>query len=207
MGFSVVPGGQVGQEGGSLLLLRAVIQPWSEIKLKMTLGLVSAEDIGTVPDSDHLRFSFINFISLHIPILPPPPENTRVCLPFAPYLICEQEENDEEVPRWKALVRAVNGIFQNTMAPHSKSNMDTLNEVLKNDWKVQKVSKYIYPVLVPKEEETDAVEETENVEGEKETLNDSSWLMQSQAWQYQVVFVCIYVMVFSTVKVRLGNIK
>ena len=59
----------------------------------------------------------------------------------------------ELVPEWKTIVRKVNSLFRNTTAPHAKSNGDTLNEVLKMDWKINKPSKYIYPELMVEEEE------------------------------------------------------
>ena len=64
-------------------------------------------------------------------------------------------------------MKACNGLFRHTTAPHSKSNMDNLNKALKSNWKHDKVSKYIYPVLVAEEEVTEEAPETENNEGEQ----------------------------------------
>ena len=152
---------RVEAEGGSLLWLRAIAQPWTGLKLKMTIGLMSTRDMARVPDADHPRFPFINILSTHLPILPSPPEEERICLPFIPYLICGQEEDDDSVPNWTTIVKAVNGMFRDTTAPHSKSNMAKLMETLKGDWKTTKMSKFCYPVLV--EDEND---EEENAEGE-----------------------------------------
>ena len=69
------------------------------------------------------------------------------CLPFIPYLIKEFEDENEETPSWKTMVRACNGLFQNNSAPHSKSNMMTLQEMLKGDWKAAKGSKYNWPEI------------------------------------------------------------
>ena len=152
---------KVEEAGGSLIWLRAIAQPWTGLKLKVTLGLMASKDIGKVPDSDHSRFPFINFLSLHIPILPASQEEANTCLPFIPYLLWDQEEECEDVPDWKTIVKACNGLFRETTAPHSKSNLNTLKEALKTEWKIKKVSKYIYPVLITEDTEP----ERENIEG------------------------------------------
>ena len=51
------------------------------------------------------------------------------------------------------MVRSAAGMFRNPKPPHSKSNMDTLAEALKGDWKASKKTKWIYPELGMDEEE------------------------------------------------------
>ena len=99
-------------------------------------------------------------------LMPCPPIETAICLPFVPYLIPNGEDADDiSLPEWKTIVRGCNGLFRDTTAPHSKSNLDNLMEALKNDWRAAKMSKYIYPVLVVEETQ----EEDEDVEGELST--------------------------------------
>ena len=99
----------------------------------------------------------------NIPILPTPPEDLQVCLPFIPYLIDDGEDDEEEVtlPRWSTMVRSVTGLFQGNSAPHSKSNMVNLRETLKGDWKADKRFKYSYPEIELEENN----EETEDPAG------------------------------------------
>ena len=150
---------KVEEDGGASLWLRSVVQPWTGLKLKMTLGIMTAKDISKIPESMNPRFPFINILSTHVPVLPAPPSECSVCLPFVPYLISDEE--DEVLPEWKTILRCCNGMLRETTAPHSKSNLDNLMETLKGDWRAPKGSKYIYPVLI---EEEIAVEEVDDGE-------------------------------------------
>ena len=154
---------RVESDGGNPLWLRAILQPWTGLKLKLTVGVFATKDATKVQDSDHPRFPFINLIMTNIPILPTPPEDLQVCLPFIPYLIDDGEDDEEEVtlPRWSTMVRSVTGLFQGNSAPHSKSNMVNLRETLKGDWKAGKRSKYSYPEIELEENN----EETEDPAG------------------------------------------
>ena len=140
---------KVEADGGQPLWLRAILQPWTGLKLKLTIGVFAAKDATKEQDSEHPRFPIITLVTTSIPIFPFPPENTRVCLPFVPFLIGDEqeEEDDSNIPRWNNLVKAVNGLLRDNTAPHCKSNMENLKEALKGDWKADKRSKYAYPVF------------------------------------------------------------
>ena len=129
---------RVVEDGGLPLWLRAVAQPWPGLKVKVTLGLFAAKDMARVQDSSHPRFPFVNLVTITIPINPGLPDNFEIRLPFTPYLIDDRteevEEDDVILPDWVAIVSACNGMFRDTTAPHSKSNMSNLRETLKTDW-------------------------------------------------------------------------
>ena len=150
-------------DGGESLWLRAILQPWTGLRLRLTVGVYAAKDVTRIQDSNHPRFPFINLMVQSIPMMPSPPESLKVCLPFIPYLIDDTEEEEEEavLPGWNQLVRAVIGMFRGNSAPHSKSNMTNLREVMKGDWKADKKSKYSYPEI----DLVDDVEDGTNVEG------------------------------------------
>ena len=154
---------RVDTEGGAPLWFRAVAQPWSSMKIKVTIGVLATKDARRVPDSNHPRHPFISLLSVTVPILPSPPEEDAVCLPFVPYIIDSREEDDEprSIPKWKTIVKATNGLFRETSAPHSKSNLENLYEALKTDWKAPKKTKYIYPELISEEDDIEEV----NIEG------------------------------------------
>ena len=144
---------RVEADGGQPLWMRAVLQPWSGLKLRMTLGVFAVKDVNRVQESSHHRFPFISLLSVNIPILPIPPNEEEVCLPFVPYVIDGREDDENNcVPTWAKMVKAVNGMFRGTSAPHSKSSMSTLKEALRGDWKTEKPSKHVYPVLQVDEE-------------------------------------------------------
>ena len=148
---------KVEEDGGLPLWIRAVAQPWPGLKVKVTFGLFTAKDVHKVTDSSHSGFPFVNLVTITIPILPGLPENHNIRLPFTPYLIDASEETEEEdvvLPNWLGILSACNGMFRDTTAPHSKSNMTNLNEALKSDWKKEKTSKYVFPQLLETEEET-----------------------------------------------------
>ena len=86
--------------------LRAVAQPWTGLKVKVTLGLFSAKDVTKVQDSGHPRFPFINLLSVIIPILPYSPEGFSIRLPFTPYLVDDRDEEEEDLvlPEWPAIL-------------------------------------------------------------------------------------------------------
>ena len=136
-------------DGGDSLWLRAILQPWTGLKLRLTVGVFATKDMTRIQDSNHPRFSFISLTVSSIPFMPQPPENLKICLPFLPYLIDGGDEDLEEmmVPGWNLMVRSVIGLFHGNSAPHSKSNMGTLREALKGDWKAEKRSKYTYPEI------------------------------------------------------------
>ena len=87
--------------------------------------------------------------------MPDTPEGTSVCLPFVPYLLGTEEEDDAQsfIPTWAKIVRATVGMFRTPTPRHSKSNVTNLEEALKTDWKQQKRTKYIYPEITMEEEE------------------------------------------------------
>ena len=116
----------------------------------------------------HPRFPFITLATVFVPILPSPPDNFSIKLPFAPYLLDDRETEEEELdlPGWPAIVSACMGLFRNTSAPHAKSNMVNLKEVLKTDWRKDKRSKYIYP----------QVEKEVNITGHHEAAGESRTL-------------------------------
>ena len=141
-------------DGGAPLWFRAIAQPWTGLKLKVTIGLMVAKDIRKIQDSNHPRFPFINICSLQVPIFPWPQHEEKICLPFIPYLITETEDDEDQVPSWRNMVKACNGLFRDNSAPHSKSNMVNLLEAMKGDWKANKPSKYTWPELIRDEPET-----------------------------------------------------
>ena len=161
---------KVEADGGASLWMRAVVQPWTGLKLKVTLGLMTSNDISNIPESTNPRFPFINILSTHVPILPTPPPEVSVSLPFVPYLLCDEE--DDVLPEWKTILRSCNGMLRETTAPHSKSNLDNLLETLKGDWRAPKSSKYIYPVLVEEEMAMEGVDNSgeDLTEGGSETF-------------------------------------
>ena len=130
---------RVEADGGQELWLRAVVQPWTGLKVKLTVGVYAAKDVPRIQDSSHPRFPLINLVNLNIPLMPDSPENATICLPFVPYLLADAD-GEMDVPRWPKIVRAVTGMFRSPTPPHSKSNMDNLQEVLKSDWKAIKNS-------------------------------------------------------------------
>ena len=140
---------KVEEDGGQELWLRAIIQPWTGQKLKLTIGILATKDATKVQDSGHHRYPFISLTTASIPVYPFPPENTKVCLPFIPYLVDDRdgEEDDLTLPKWGQMVQAASSLFKNNSAPHSKSNFDNLKEAIKGDWKAEKPSKYCYPEL------------------------------------------------------------
>ena len=155
---------KVEADGGQGLWIRAVVQPWTGLKIKLTVGIFAAKDISKVAEASHHRYPFINLLSLIIPMMPFPPEDSNICLPFVPYILDDREEDDggAPVPRWTVVVKAVNGLFRRTTTPHSKSNMDTLTEALKGDWRQDRQSKYLYPELeTGEDDENDDVMRTE----------------------------------------------
>ena len=140
---------KVEADGGEELWLRAILQPWTGQKLKLTIGILATKDATKIQDSSHHRYPFISLTTSSIPVFPFPPENTKVCLPFIPYLVDERDVEEDELtlPKWGTMVKAACQLFRKNSAPHSKSNLDNLREALKGDWKAEKASKYCYPQL------------------------------------------------------------
>ena len=62
-------------------------------------------------------------------------------------------------------------MFRDTTAPHSKSNLENLKEALKGDWKLEKMSRYVFPVLVMDDDEE---ERNVDVEGTIFMLKESN---------------------------------
>ena len=140
---------KVEQDGGLPLWMRAIVQPWTGSRLKVTLGLFPCKDIRKVQDSSHPRFPFIGYNVFFTPFLPGQPEGYKITLPFIPYILTQAKEGEEEVemPEWINLVTACNGMFRATTAPHQKGNASTLADALKSEWRKEKMSKYIFPEM------------------------------------------------------------
>ena len=86
---------RVEAEGGQELWIRAVVQPWTGLKLKLTLGVFAAKDVPKIQESSHARFPFIKLLDIYIPLLPEAPLEADICFPFVPYLVAEREDDDE----------------------------------------------------------------------------------------------------------------
>lgn len=71
------------------------------------------------------------------------------------------------------ILSACNGMFHDMTALHSNLNMTNLIETPKLDWKMEKVSKYLFPQLLPDKIETVDLER----EGEKDIVINSSLLL------------------------------
>ena len=82
---------KVEAEGGQELWLRAVVQPWSGLKLRVTVGLHPAKDVTKLQDADHSRFPFISLMNINVAVMPGPPDGINICLPFVPYIISGAE--------------------------------------------------------------------------------------------------------------------
>ena len=75
---------QVVEDGGQELWLRAILQPWTGLKLRLNVGVYAATDVTKIQDLTHPRFPFINLFNINVPLMPEPQEEMSLCLPFSP---------------------------------------------------------------------------------------------------------------------------
>ena len=139
------------KDGGLPLFMGAVIQPWTNLRMKLDVGVISSSDLAKEGDPSHPRFPMVvvytGFVSFaHRDAA------KGTGLPTMPYLIDNREVAEEEMeelplPTSIELKEAVFNMFTGVEAPHTKSNMDKLREVLQGDWKKGKPSKYTFPGL------------------------------------------------------------
>ena len=139
------------KDGGFPLFMAAVAQPWTNLRLKLEVGVISSQDLAKEGEPSHPRFPMVGVYSgfasfAHSNIV----EGTG--LPTMPYLIDAREVEGEEMaglclPTSMELKEAFFKLFSEGSAPHTKSNMDKLREALQGDWRKAKASKYSFPRL------------------------------------------------------------
>ena len=131
------------KDGGNPIFMAAVVQPWSGVRLKVDVGIVSSTDLNREGDTTHPRFPVVGIYTCFASF-----GNAEVVkgtgLPTMPYIIDSREVEEEELadlalPSSWELKQAVYNLFKKVSAPHMKSNMDNLKETMKGDWKKPKV--------------------------------------------------------------------
>ena len=138
------------KDGGFPLFMAAVIQPWTNMRMKIDVGVVSSLDLAKEGDPSHPRFPMVGVYTGFITFAHSEAVKGSG-LPTMPYLIDSRqvEEGEEELslPTSMDLKKEVFKLFSGGMMPHTKSNMDKLKEALLGDWKKGKPSKYSFPEL------------------------------------------------------------
>lgn len=154
------------KDGGLPLFMAAVVQPWTNMRLKLDVGVVSSSDLAKEGEPSHPRFPMVGVYSGYISYAHS--EAVKgTGLPTMPYLIDGREVGDEGLeevclPTSMELKEEVFKLFSGGVAPHTKSNMDKLREALAGDWRKARPSKYTLPGLAA---EGDDDEENETPAG------------------------------------------
>ena len=154
------------KDGGLPLFMAAVVQPWTNMRLKLDVGVVSSSDLAKEGEPSHPRFPMVGVYSGYISYAHS--EAVKgTGLPTMPYLIDGREVGDEGLeelclPTSMELKEEVFKLFSGGVAPHTKSNMDKLREALVGDWRKARPSKYTLPGLAA---EGDDDEENETPAG------------------------------------------
>ena len=139
------------KDGGFPLFMAAVAQPWTSLRLKVEVGVISSLDLAKEGEPSHPRFPMVAVYSGFTSFAHS--ENVRgTALPTMPYIIDSREVDSERMaelplPSSMELKEAVFKLFSGGSAPHTKSNMDKLREALQGDWKKAKASRYTFPRL------------------------------------------------------------
>ena len=139
------------KDGGLPLFMAAVVQPWTNMRLKLDVGVVSSLDLAKEGEPSHPRFPMVGVYSGFVTFAHSDAVK-GTGLPTMPYLIDSrqvEEEGMEELslPTSMELKEEVFKLFSGGAAPHTKSNMDKLREVLLGDWRKARYSKYTFPGL------------------------------------------------------------
>ena len=149
-------------EGGHPLYAKAVCQPWTNQRLKIDIGIFACRDIGKIAEAGHNRFPMLGFVTYYVHYAPTCMED-NYGLPSMPYIIDGREAAEEEelsLPSSAEIKTAYCNLFVNPSAPHVRSNMDNVYEVLGGDWRKAKPARYCFPK--PREEsDTTAPEQGE----------------------------------------------
>lgn len=145
------------KDGGFPLFMAAVAQPWTGLRLKVEVGVISSLDLAKEGEPSHPRFPMVAVYS-GFASFAHSDSVKGTGLPTMPYLIDTREVEGEGMaelclPSSKELKEAVFKLFSEGSAPHTKSNMDKLREALQGDWKKAKASRYSFPRLAAEGEE------------------------------------------------------
>ena len=143
--------GTVLKDGGLPLFMAAVVQPWTNLRMKLDVGVISSSDLAKEGEPSHCRFPMVGVYAGFVSFAHRDAAK-GTGLPTMPYLLDSREVEAEEMaelslPTSMELKEAVFNMFTRVEAPHTKSNMDKLREVLQGDWKKAKSSKYTFPGL------------------------------------------------------------
>ena len=139
------------KDGGLPLFMAAVVQPWTNLRLKLDVGVISSSDLAKEGEPSHPRFPMVGVYTGFVSFAHRDAAK-GTGLPTMPYLIDNREVEAEEMaeislPASMDLKEAVYKLFSGVEAPHTKSNMDKLREALQGDWKKAKLAKYSFPEL------------------------------------------------------------
>ena len=139
------------KDGGLPLFMAAVVHPWTNLRMKLDVGVISSSDLAKEGEPSHPRFPMVGVYAGFVSFAHGDAAK-GTGLPTMPYLIDNREVEAEEMaelslPTSMDLKEAVFKMFTGVEAPHTKSNMDKLREVLQGDWKKAKPSKYTFPGL------------------------------------------------------------
>jgi hypothetical protein len=145
------------KDGGFPLFMAAVAQPWTGLRLKLEVGVVSSQDLSKEGEPSHPRFPMVGVYSGFASFAHSDAAK-GTGLPTMPYLIDGREVTGEEMaelclPSSMDLKEALFKLFSGGSAPHTKSNMDKLREALQGDWRKAKASKYTFPRLAAEGED------------------------------------------------------
>ena len=137
------------EDGGQPIWLRAHVQPWTGNKVKLTLGCYSCKDIKRIQDSEHHRFPILSLGTLMVPLATAPNPNLKLALPLLPYILDDRDdfEDDSNFPTWEEVLSASVGFFRSTSAPHCKTSLVSIRKALEEEWRKDKVSKFVFPAL------------------------------------------------------------
>ena len=171
---------KVEEDGGQPIWLRAHVQPWTGLKLKVTLGCYSIKDIKRIQDSDHHRFPMLTLGTMMIPMAAAPNPKLKLGLPLLPYLWDDRDEFEDDMPfpTWEEVLSATVGFFRSSSAPHCKASLASIKKTLEEDWRKDKASKYIFPAQrepVPPVSEDNAGGPPTSQSGQTTRPLDPSW--------------------------------
>ena len=155
---------EVLKDGGAPLHLAAQVQPWTNLRLKLEVGVISTSDLTKEGEANHPRFPMVGVYSGFL-VFSHSDAVKGTGLPTMPFLIDNREVEEEALPDLPLptsleLKEAIFKLFSDTTAPHMKSNMDKLHDALQGDWRKTKPSKYTFPVQAAEGDENESDAET-----------------------------------------------
>ena len=139
------------KDGGLPLFMAAVVHPWTGLRMKLDVGVISSSDLAKEGEPSHPRFPMVGVYAGYVSFAHRDAAK-GTGLPTMPYLIDNREVEAEamsevSLPTSMDLKEAVYKLFSGVEAPHTKSNMDKLREALQGDYKKAKPAKYTFPGL------------------------------------------------------------